>query len=275
MALRDRKHQLADAPRRERVGRDPSSRCVHGVARGERTLERRRSFRLDGDDFDAARVPGGDAADMPAAADRDEQRIEAGRLLLKLQADAALAEQRLRLVEGVHGKRARLRDIGFARGERVGVELAADREIGAVLADARDLGRRGNARQENLRRDAKPHGGVAHRDAVIAARSRADARRRNPTHQEIGEGAARLERAGVLHELEFERERHRIEAEVAAVRFHHRRAPDVRPYQLIGRRDAVAVNRVVQQLHEISPHLSKFAIWLLWRKRRQPCRRET
>src|ERR1700724_1875949 len=85
-----------------------------------------------------ARIP----ADAPAAADRHEQRAEAGRLLLQLQADAALAEQRLRLIESVHRKCAGLRDIGFARSERVGVELPAERQIGAVVANARDLCRR-------------------------------------------------------------------------------------------------------------------------------------
>ena len=52
-------------------------------------------------DLDAALVPGGDAADQPAAADRDQQRVEVGRLLLELEADAARAQHGLDLVEGV------------------------------------------------------------------------------------------------------------------------------------------------------------------------------
>ena len=43
-------------------------------------LQRRRQPGLDADDLDAALVPGGDAADQAAAADRDQQRVEVGRL---------------------------------------------------------------------------------------------------------------------------------------------------------------------------------------------------
>ena len=45
------------------------------------------------------------------------------------------------LVEGMDGKRAGLGDAAFACGQRVGVELAADHEIGAIALDARDFRR--------------------------------------------------------------------------------------------------------------------------------------
>jgi hypothetical protein len=56
-----------------------------------------------------------------------------------------------------------------------------------------------------MRLAAKAHGGVGHGGPMIAA-----GRSRNTgggyfAHQEIGKGAARLERARMLHELELER----------------------------------------------------------------------
>ena len=69
-----------------------------------------------------------------------------------------------------------------------------------------------------LRRDAEAHRGVGDGSAVIAAGRRDHAGRRHLAQQQVGEGAARLERSRVLEELELERQRERREAEVAAAR---------------------------------------------------------
>ena len=132
-------------------------------------LQRRRQPGLDAHDLDAALVPGGDAADQPAAADGDQQRVDLGRLPLQLEADAALPQHGLDLVEGVHRERAGLRDIRFAGGQGLGVDLAADRQLRAVAADARDLGRRGDLGDEDAGLVAQAHGRVGHGRAVIAA----------------------------------------------------------------------------------------------------------
>src|SRR5262249_4850936 len=50
--------------------------------------------------------------------------------------------------------------------------------------------------------------GVGDGDAVIAARGGGDARRRHAAGKEIVEGATRLERTGVLQELELQCQRH-------------------------------------------------------------------
>ena len=65
-------------------------------------------------------------------------------------------------------------DVGLAGGQRLGVDLAADGQLGAVAADARDLGRRGDLGDEDARLASEPHGGVGHGGAVVAARCRGD-----------------------------------------------------------------------------------------------------
>ena len=100
--LGDREHQLADALRRERVGRDPAGLGIDRLARRERLRQRRRALGLDPDDARLPRVPGRDAADEAAAAHRDQQRVEVRGLARQLEPERALAEQRLLLIEGMH-----------------------------------------------------------------------------------------------------------------------------------------------------------------------------
>jgi hypothetical protein len=140
-AGRDRKHQVPDTPRRERVGSDATGLGIDGTACVHRAMQRRRQFRLDRDDPDLAGEPRRDAADQSAAADRQQQRIDRRGVGLDLQSDAALAEQGLRLVEGVDGKSAAFVDEAVAGGQRVGVAVAGDDQLGTVAADARGLGR--------------------------------------------------------------------------------------------------------------------------------------
>ena len=117
---------------------------------GIRFGEGRGRFRLDADDPDASLIPDRDAANQPAAAHRDERRIEVSRLFLQLEADGSLAKQGFALVKGVDRERARLGDPCFAGGERIVIAVAANDELGAVFADAPDLRRRGDARNKDL-----------------------------------------------------------------------------------------------------------------------------
>ena len=151
-----------------------------------------------------------------------------------------MAQHGLHLVERVHGKRARLSDIGLARRQRLGVDLAPDRQVGAVAADARDLGRRGDFRHEDAYLVAELPCRVGHRRAVIAAGRGCNAGGRNLAHQQIGESAARLEGARVLRQLELEVQGAPGEAEVLCPHREDRRLPDVRRYALVGGGDCVS-----------------------------------
>ena len=64
---------------------------------------------------------------------------------------------------------------------------------------------------------------------MVAAGRRDHTGLRHVAGQEIGESAARLERAGVLKQLELERQRVTGKTEVAAVDFDDRRPPDKGP----------------------------------------------
>ena len=65
----------------------------------------------------------------------------------------------------------------------------------------------GNIRHEDRRLVAEPLRRIGDRRAMIAARRRRDAGRRNAAREQVVECAARLERAGVLEEFELQRER--------------------------------------------------------------------
>ena len=201
-------------------------------------------FRLDADDPDASLIPGSDAADQPAAAHRDQQRIEVSGLLLELEADGALAEQGFALVKGVDRERARLGDPCFASGERIVIAVAANDELGAVFADAPDLRRRGDARNKDLGGDAELQSGVGDRRPVIAAGGGGDAGFGDVAHQQIGEGAAGLKRAGVLHQLQLAAKADGIQTEIAAIDLDHRRAADMGSDPPLGLGNRCPVDRV-------------------------------
>ena len=104
MLLGDREHPLADALRRQRVGGDAAGRRVDRAARRAALGERRRRVRLDADD--ARRVPANHAAmppinPPPPTATSSVSSVR--RLLVELQPERALAEQRLDLVVGMDG----------------------------------------------------------------------------------------------------------------------------------------------------------------------------
>ena len=88
---------------------------------------------------------------------------------------------------------------------RVGIQVAAHHQLGAVAADAGDLGRQRHRRHEDVGRHARPHGGIRHGGTVITARGRHYAGRGDRPRQEVGEGAPGLERAGVLYRRDEKR----------------------------------------------------------------------
>ena len=107
--------------------------------------------------------------------------------------------------------------VRFARGQGVGVALADDTS-GAVAADALGLGRRGDAGHEDGGGDAQPVRGIGHGGAVIAARGRDHAGCRHLAQQQVREGSPRLERAGMLQQLQLEQPALRRQAEIGVAR---------------------------------------------------------
>jgi hypothetical protein len=77
---------------------------------------------------------------------------------------------------------------------------------------------------------------------VIAAGSGGNPGRRRPAGQQVGEGAARLERSGMLQEFELQRERLAFEAEIGGGDADDRRVPDIGPDQPLGGGDVLAVD---------------------------------
>ena len=88
----------------------------------------------------------------------------------------------------------------------------------------------------------KLFGGISGGDAVISARRGGDARGRDVAHQKIGEGAARLERSGVLQQFELQPEPRGLEAEFGGIDFNYGGAPDVRADQSFGCANAVGID---------------------------------
>jgi hypothetical protein len=88
---------------------------------------------------------------------------------------------------------------------------------------------------------------------VIAAGGRDDTGRGDIAHEQVGEGAARLERAGVLDELELAAQAQSAQSEIGAVDLDDRRPANVRPDEPFGRCDPVAVDGVAD-IH-VHPYL--------------------
>ena len=136
MALHDVPRERADAPRAERIGGDATDLDVDRRAGGQRRMQRRRAFGLQRDDARAPGEPRRDAADQPAAAHADQQRIGHAGLLLDLARQRAGAGQHLRLVVGVGHQRAALALALLAGGEGVGIGRAGDDDGRAELLRA-------------------------------------------------------------------------------------------------------------------------------------------
>ncbi len=258
-APRDREHQITYSARGERIRSDASGRRIDRLACLERFHERRRGLRLDPQHARRAAIPGGNPGDQPAASDRDEERVERRCLAFGFDAERALAENRLGLIVGVDRQGAGSFGPSLACGERVRITRAADEEIGPVIANALDLGGRGDAGHEDLR----PHGEFLRRisdgRAVVSARRSDDARLRNFSREQIGKGAARLERSRMLQLLELQGDRKRVEAEFGRVDLEQGRAADVRPDQRFDLGDARAADRPVRSVLRSPGHHSAAA----------------
>ena len=125
-----------------------------------------------------------------------------------------------------------------AGSEGIGDMGAGDDQLGTVVADPLRLRRRGDARHEDRRLLAEPHCGIGDGGAVIAARGGGDPDARDFAHQQVGEGAARLERAGMLQVLELEGEATGRQAEIGGVDVDDGGPPDIGPDELFCRGDA-------------------------------------
>lgn len=136
VALRDREHELADAFRSQRVGGDSSGGTVYRAAGFEGIGQRGGGFRFDTDDFRAASIPGGHAAEEAATADGHQKNIQMRGLFFQFETDGALAEKRFDLIVGVDPKSARFRSPGFAGGQRIGIALTGDYQIRAIAANS-------------------------------------------------------------------------------------------------------------------------------------------
>ena len=68
---------------------------------------------------------------------------------------------------------------------------------------------------------------------------------RDFAHEQIGKGAACLERARVLQELKLHANRPRVETEVGGTRLDDGRAPNVRSDERLRRRDALSGDQLV------------------------------
>ncbi len=185
-------HGNAFGKQADSLERDPlagAQRLVHG----------RGVFRLHADYLDAwvqLFDERADAADQPAAADRDEYGIElAGRLAHDFHADGALSGDHIRIVERMHEHQ-----VAFARDDQrvlIGgiVDLAVQHDLTAQFAHGLHLDRgRGQRHDHHCRNTAMARGqGYALR--VIARRSTDDPARRDRRRQvrDLVVGAAQLE----------------------------------------------------------------------------------
>ena len=88
----------------------------------------------------------------------------------------------------------------------------------------------------------EPLRGIGDGDAVIAARGGDHAGRRRLPRQQVGEGAARLERAGVLQQFKLQHEALAVEPEIGGIDPDDRRAPDIGPDQPLGFGDAITID---------------------------------
>jgi hypothetical protein len=89
-------------------------------------VQGRRQFRLDRDDADTAGIPGCNAADQPAAAYRDEERVDLRCIVFYLAPDRALADHGFGLVVCMSGERAGAGDKILAGRQRIRVAVAGD-----------------------------------------------------------------------------------------------------------------------------------------------------
>src|SRR5580698_4367116 len=196
--------EFADPLCAERIGGKRFDGHVDRLVRLQRGVKRARTFRLDADDLDPALKPGGYAGNEPAAANRNENRIErlepeSVEVLLPFQGTVALEwEEDLDRTIRMDRERSALRHIRVTPLLGLGIRRASDHRLCSIGLYLCDLGGRCDFRHEHVRLDPELLGGVGDGGAVIAARRGGAAGLSRWSGQEIVEGAARLERTGRL-----------------------------------------------------------------------------
>jgi hypothetical protein len=132
ISLNNWKNAITYATWRERIRCYATSFCIGRTSSLQSLRKRRRSSGFDSDNFDASSVPSCDPGDQTSSANRNKYGVYIGGLLLKLNSDRALAENRLVLVERMHGHRTGFLYPILTCNERVGVQIAFDHKVGAV-----------------------------------------------------------------------------------------------------------------------------------------------
>ena len=182
---------------------------LHGDAVGDREAGAARQKSLGPHTDDAhGRSRGAqrerDARGEPAAADRNEDRLEVRHLVDEL--DRPLARDHERLLERVDEGRAVLRHVRARDGQRLLERRPGELDLGAVVPGRVDLRHRRVLRHEDARPRPDLARGPRDRLAVVAGARRDDARRAflGAQRRDAVEGTAHLERAGALEILGLE-----------------------------------------------------------------------
>jgi hypothetical protein len=87
--------ESADTLRSQTVGGDAATWRINWVTGRECGIQCRCPIRLDANDLDAARKPGGDARDQTPTPNRDQQRVDVRCVRFEFEPDGTLTEQRL------------------------------------------------------------------------------------------------------------------------------------------------------------------------------------
>ena len=143
---------------------------------------------------------------QPAAADRNDDRVEIGRVLEHFQRHRARAGDDLRIVERVNEDVAVLERELAGLGVSIVEHVAVKDDLGAVAGGLRHLHRRRRRRHDDRRRNAEPLGMIGDRLRVIAGRRRDHAARAllGRQLQQFVERAALLVGGGELQILELQ-----------------------------------------------------------------------
>ena len=154
-----------------------------------------------------ARAAIDNAGHQPAAADRNDDRVEVRRVLEHFEPDRARAGDDLRVVERSGRRRSRSRAPARAPWrKRRRTSSPCSTTVGAVALGLRHLHRRRRLRHDDGRRNAEPLGMIGDRLRVIAGRRRDHAARAllRRQLQQFVERAALLVGGGELQILELQ-----------------------------------------------------------------------
>jgi hypothetical protein len=164
---------------------------------------------FDADDLDrrvcAARGDG-IAGDQPAAADRDDENVEVGRVFQHFERDGALTGDDVRIVVRMHPDQIALGRDRLGARLRFGERLAVEHDVGAMRLGGFDFHERRRHRHDNGGGDIQAPGVIGHRLGMVAGRHGDDAAAALFGRQggELDAGAALLERIGDLQILVFD-----------------------------------------------------------------------